>query len=90
MKGSRYIDQQTGGQTATSASMKKEHTAIDLYGQAGVDGLYCVHHYMHNKHEGIQTYWSTDWNWWQTTTSARMKREHTVKDSYMDKQVDRL
>ena len=60
MKGSRHIDQQTGRQTATSASMKREHTAIDSYGQTGVDRLHCVQHYTHNKHEGIQIYWSTN------------------------------
>ena len=50
-KGSRHTDQQTGRQTATSASMKREHTAIDSYGQTGVDRLHCVQHYTHNKHK---------------------------------------
>ena len=51
MKGSRHIDQQTGRQIVTSAHMKREHTAIDSYGQTGVDRLFCLQHYMHKKHE---------------------------------------
>ena len=37
MKGSRHVDQQieTGGQTTTSACMKREHTVKDSYGQTG-------------------------------------------------------
>ena len=87
-KESRHADQKTGGQTVSS-----EQGGIQIYTdqQTGVDRQYCVHYYMHNKHEGIQTYWSTS-RCGQTIPSTSLHAQQAWKDPdiLINKQADRL